>query len=212
MTPRIPSESGTSSDPRGESHAGRLPATEQVLAGYCHDLNGQLASAMGFVYLLGPRIDTEGPGQHLRDCLERIELLLRELRSLVRDEERSSTPSSLADLLRAAPSVLRQHPRFGRAEVQVHGPPDLPAVRVDPASGLRLLLLAIDAAVGGESPPQVDVTVEVQEEHVRLRFGPEGAGPRGPTLPLTTEAEDVGVVVGQQPGGRSPWLDLPRLV
>ncbi len=211
MTPGDSPESGRPIGTESGSAPTRLPATEQVLAGYCHDLNGQLASAMGFVYLLGPRIDAEGPGQHLRDCLERIEMLLRELRSMVRDDERTTTPSSLADLFDLWSTVVRQHPRFTRSSIEIRRPDDLPAVRVDPASGLRLLLLAVDAAVGGDAPPTIEVDVEVGAHTATVRFGPTGVGRRGSTTPLATEATEAGANVGADPDTGAPWLELPRL-
>ena len=96
-------------DPEG------LPATERLLAGYCHDLNGQLASALGWLSLLGPDADTGGPLHHLRASLDRIEELVRELRWLVRDPTPAPAPTSLADLLQAFEATIKQHPRFHRA-------------------------------------------------------------------------------------------------
>ena len=199
--------------PSADHEPGReiLPATEQVLAGFCHDLNGQLASALGFAYLLAPAGGSVGPLGHLRSSLDQIEELVRQLRGMVRESGRSADPASLAELLEAAGTLLRQHPRFPEARIDVDGPEDLPAVRIDFASGVRVLLLAIDAAVAGEPIARVEVGIELRTDQVRLTLGPAGPGVRGPAEPLVREARDAQVAVGLDPAGRVLWVELPNL-
>ena len=194
-------------DPGGEP----LPATEEVLAGFCHDLNGQLASALGFVYLLAPTASVPGPMEHLRSSLDEIEVLVRQLRGIVRDADRSADPASLAELLEALGALVRQHPRFSGAALAVDGPADLPAVRIDFASGLRVLLLAVDAAVAGEAVSTVEVGVDERTDRVRISFGPPGAGIHGSAEPLVREAREARVAVGRDPDGRVSWLEIPKL-
>ncbi len=188
-----------------------LPATEEVLAGFCHDLNGQLASALGFAYLIAPTPGAIGPLEHLRSSLDEIEALVRQLRGIVRDRDRSADPTSLDELLRALAELIRQHPRFHTATIGVDGPADLPAVRVDFASGLRLLLLGIDAAVGGAEVSKVELGVEERSDRVRITFGPVGSGVRGLAEPLVREARDAQVAVGRDPTGRVLWLEITKL-
>jgi hypothetical protein len=188
-----------------------LPATEQVLAGFCHDLNGQLASALGFVYLLAPTGVSVGPLAHLRSSLDQIEVLLRQLRGMVRDDQRSADPTSLIDLLDAAGGLVRQHPRFLSATIHIDGPNDLPAVRIDFASGLRVLLLAIDAAVAGEAVSRIDLGVEARTERVRITIGPRGTGLQGAAEPLVREAREAQVALGRDPTTGEVWLEIPKL-
>lgn len=188
-----------------------LPATEEVLAGFCHDLNGQLASALGFAYLIAPGPGAIGPLEHLRSSLDEIEVLVRRLRGIVRDADRSPDPTSLAELLQALADLIRQHPRFHAATVEVDGPDDLPAVRIDFASGLRVLLLAVDAAVGGSDVAKVEIGIEERTDRVRITFGPIGSDVRGLAEPLVREARDAQVSVGRDPKGRVLWLEIPRL-
>jgi signal transduction histidine kinase len=197
----------TDQDPAHET----LPATEQVLSGFCHDLNGHLASALGFAYLLAPAGGSVGPLEHLRSSLDQIEELVRQLRGMVRDEGRSAAPASLAELLEAVGTLLRQHPRFPQATIDVDGPDDLPAVRIDFASGVRVLLLAIDSAVAGGPIARVEVGVEIGTDRVRLTLGPREPGVCGPAEPLVREARDAQVSVGQDPAGRVLWVELPQL-
>ena len=48
--------SGVGPSPESESMGPHPPATERVLAGYCHDLNGQLTNAFGWLSLMGPSV------------------------------------------------------------------------------------------------------------------------------------------------------------
>jgi hypothetical protein len=151
------------------------PATERVLAGYCHDLNGQLTNAFGWLSLMGPAVAaTEGPTEHLQASLERMESLLRELRWLVRDPNPAADPTSLADLLDAWESALRQHPHFHDVAIERLAPVDLPAVAIDFASALRVLLLAADAAAGGADVAALSVRVEPAARTVRIVFPGSG--------------------------------------
>jgi signal transduction histidine kinase len=140
-----------------------------VLAGYCHDLNGQLTNAFGWLSLLGPAVAApDGPAEHLQSSLERMEALLRELRWLVRDPTPTPDPTSLADLLEAWESALRQHPRFHDVAIERIAPTDLPAVSIDFASALRVLLLAADAAAPGDAVDAVTLEIAAGAEHVGL--------------------------------------------
>lgn len=189
-----------------------LPATERVLAGFCHDLNGQLANASGFAYLLGPEADAEGPGRHLREALDRMEELVRQLRWLTREEARRPEPTSLADLLRALTAVLPRHPRFRTTVVTVDGPADLPAVRVDFASALRVLLLAVDA--GTEPGPVAALKLEVVGGADGVAVGPAGGpttAPRALRTALEREAAEAGLPWTGGTGGASLRVVLPRL-
>lgn len=188
-----------------------LPATERVLAGFCHDLNGQLASALGFVYLLPPTGGATGPVEHLRSSLDEIEVLVRRLRGLVREDTRSADPASLAELLEAVGAILPRHPRFPAAEIRLDTPDDLPAVRADFASAVRVLLLAIDAAAAGDEVTRIEVGVETRTDRVRVTFGPRGDGLHGSADPLMSEAREAGIAVGRDPGGRVLWLEFPKL-
>jgi signal transduction histidine kinase len=185
--------------------AGPPPATERVLAGFCHDLNGQLTNAFGWLSLMGPGEEPGGgPTAHLNESLERMEGLLRELRWLVRESGRTPQPASLVDLLTAWESGLRQHPRFHDVEFVREGDGDLPAIRVDFASALRVLLLAADAAGVSESVSSVRVHTNLRDGRVRLGVSevgrstaPEGDSTLGAAsrLALELEAREAGYAV-----------------
>ncbi len=199
------------SEPEQTPSEAPVSATERVLAGFCHDLNGQLANAMAFAYLLGPDADAEGPGRHLREALDRMEELVRRLRLLVRDEDRTPEPASLGDLLGALAAVLPLHGRFRHTELRVDDPADLPAVRVDFASALRVLLLAVDAGTGADAGDTVELVVTVEPTEVGV--GPAGTavGTASAMAALDRELAEAGLTrVGG--GGRGPLrVVLPRL-
>lgn len=188
-----------------------LPATEEVLAGFCHDLNGQLASALGFVYLLPSTAGLTGPVEHLTSSLEQIEALVRRLRGMVRDERRQTAPASLAELLDALGELLRHHRRFEGATLQLDAPDDLPAVRVDFASALRVLLLAIDAGAAGAVVDRIGLGIEEGTHRVRVTIESTGTGVRGAAGPLVREAREAGIEVGLDPEGRAAWLEMETL-
>jgi hypothetical protein len=199
---------GTGDGPADQRSDPHPPATERVLAGYCHDLNGQLTNAFGWLSLMGPAVSaTEGPAEHLQGSLERMEALLRELRWLVRDPDPTPDPTSLADLVEAWESALRQHPRFHDVSIERVASPDLPAVWIDFASALRVLLLAADAVAGGDAVRALSVRIAPDAEGVGLTLH-SAANPRiGPSVDpssnarvgsraaLATEAREAGLSV-----------------
>lgn len=200
-----------SSQPEPTPSEAPVSATERVLAGFCHDLNGQLANAMAFAYLLGPDADAEGPGRHLREALDRMEELVRRLRWLVRDEDRTPEPTSLGDLLGALMAILPLHGRFRHAELQVEDPADLPAVRVDFASALRVLLLAVDAGTAGEAGDGVELTVRMDPEQVWVGPAGTGVGPMSARAALDRELAEAGLAREGGDGVAPLRIALPRL-
>ena len=186
-------------DPQDALPPGAVPpATERVLATFCHDLNGQLANAYGWLSLLAPTAGVgDGPIEHLRESLERMEALLRELRWLVRDPSRGAEPTSMADLLTAWESALEKHPRFHDAAIARETSVELPAVRVDFASALRVMLLAADSVAGGESVDSVSVEVSAVGDHAVVAFRSPGAeaGNAASRELMRSEADDSGLQV-----------------
>lgn len=198
--------------PAEPSSTTSLPAPERILAGFCHDLNGHLASAAGFAHLMGPGSDADGPGRHLREALDRIEDLVRQLRWLARDDHRDPEPTSLADLLAAVTGILPRHPRFRHAEVTVDGPGDLPAVRVDFGSAVRVLLQAIDLGTGTEALGRVVVSVEVGPDRVAVGAGAHPLEPGSRLEALDREIAEAGLARRGGDGEQPLRIVLPRLV
>mgnify|MGYP001821613512 CR=1 FL=1 len=205
-------DSGGGSTPDPESAGPHPPATERVLAGYCHDLNGQLTNAFGWLSLMGPTVSAgDGPAEHLRGSLERMEALLRELRWLIRDPAPTSDPTSLADLLEGWEAALRQHPRFHGVTVERLAPRDLPAVSIDFASALRVLLLAADAAAGGTTVDSMTLRIDSEEGGVNLTFfsatDPQVASPVDPTTTGRVGSRASLLVEAREAGFGVAWID-----
>ena len=201
-------------DPLDPGALGSVPATERVLSGFCHDLNGQLANASGFLYLLGP--DERGtpeeersPREHLRAALDRMEDLVRQLHWLTRGDGRAPEPVSTTDLLRSLCTLLARLPRFHNAVIERLGPDDLPATRVDFHATLRALLTVIDAGTPGGTVPRVGVVVEVDDAWIRI--GPESGGLHRGRDALATEVERAGLIWRGGSDGTPLRVQLPRL-
>lgn len=194
-----------------------IPATERILGGFCHDLNGQLANAAGFLYLLDPGPDEETPGEadaeapraQLVAALERMEELVRQLRWLARGEGGGPEPVSTADLVGALRALLPRLPRFHNAVIEQFGPDDLPATRVDFHAALRALLTAIDAGTPGGVVRRVGVVVEVEDEGIRI--GPEAPGLHGGREALDVETTRAGLTWNGGDDGAPLRVQLPRL-
>lgn len=199
----------TTDTPRESTADEPLPATERVLSGFCHDLNGQLANAAGFLYLLGSDEHTEGPRSYLREALDRMEELVRQLRWLARDQAVAAEPVSAGDLVRALVALLHRLPRFHNAAIERVGATDLPAIRVDFHAALRVLLTAIDAGTPGGDVGRVTVAVEVDDRAVYI--GPGDPGEVSSPRALTAEAEVAGLRWSGGTKGEPLRVQLPRL-
>lgn len=192
-----------------ETERAPVPATERVLSGFCHDLNGQLANASGFLYLLGSDEGDEGPREYLREALDRMEELVRQLRWLTRDGPGRPEPVSTTDLLAALISILPRLPRFHNAVVDRVGVDDLPATRVDFPSALRLLLLAVDAGTPSGEVARIELCVELTDD--RILIGPSGPARREVVAPLDREAVEAGLSWSGGTDGSPLRVELPRL-
>lgn len=198
--------------PAEPSSTSDLPAPERILAGFCHDLNGHLSSAAGFAHLMGPGSDADGPGRHLREALDRIEELVRQLRWLSRDDHRDPEPTSLADLLTTVAGILPRHPRFRHADVTVDGLHDLPAVRVDFGSAVRVLVQAVDVATGAEPLRRVVLSVEVGPDRVAVSAGAHPVESGSRLDALDREIAEAGLARRGGDGEEPLRIVLPRLV
>lgn len=186
-----------------------IPATERVLSGFCHDLNGQLANAAGFLYLLGPDEAGEGPRGYLREALDRMEELVRQLRWLARDGQVAPEPVSAAELVASLEHLLRRLPRFHNARVERTGPDDLPAIRVDFHAALRVLLTAVDAGTPPGDATRVGVVVEVDDAEIRI--GPDGSVEAESLESLAAEAAAAELSWSGGSEGAPLRVQLPRL-
>lgn len=191
-----------------------IPTTERILGGFCHDLNGELASAAGFLYLLeggGAEAGGEGEGARaqLQGALERIETIVVQLRWLARTEDGGPEPISTADLLRSLRALLGRLPRFQTAVVEQIGPGDLPATRVEMHAALRALLTAVDVGTPGGTVPRVAVAVEVLADAIRI--GPATAGLHRGREELDLETARAGLSWDGGVDGTPIRLQLPRL-
>ncbi|MEK9502529.1 sensor histidine kinase [Gaopeijia maritima] len=186
-----------------------IPATERVLSGFCHDLNGQLANASGFLYLLGSDEAGEGPRGYLREALDRMEELVRQLRWLARDGQVVPEPVSTADLVASLEALLTRLPRFHNARVERTGPTDLPATRVDFHAALRVLLTAVDAGTAPGDATRVGLVVEVDDEEIRI--GPDGPVDAESLECLAAEAATAGLNWSGGREGVPLRVQLPRL-
>jgi hypothetical protein len=95
--------------------------------------------------------------------------------------------------------------------VDRRGPADLPAVRTDFASALRVLLLAADALVDGDAVESLTLRIDEDGSTVRLGFEPASARPTTGAGALEREARTAGIDLGTDGEGRLRWVELPRL-
>ncbi len=192
------------------------PATERVLNGFCHDLNGQLASAAGFLHLLEP-VDGDGSDpaggamvrEQLQASLDRLEDLVRQLRWLASSDGDGPEPVSTVDLVGALRNLLVRLPRFRNATIERIGPGELPATRVEIHATLRALLTAIDAGTPGGAVDRVGVVVEVADDAVRI--GPESPGLHRTAAWLDVEVARAGLAWSGGADGTPVRIQLPRL-
>jgi len=119
---------------------------DAVVAGICHDLNDRLSALSGIVQLA--RLDglvDETVGDTLQSELEKVEDLVRLLRTLPAGRVEEPEPVRLADVVATVAALLRRHRGLEDVRVDLVAEAD-PIVRTEWSSLARGVLLVVAAA------------------------------------------------------------------
>ncbi|HEX7049130.1 MAG TPA: hypothetical protein VF188_02875 [Longimicrobiales bacterium] len=187
---------------------------EEILAGFCHEMNGRLTTLRGTLELACMDGQVEaGVGDELAAELERLERTVRLVRHLGAERDTEPEPIRPIELLPLAVTLLRHHRELGGIEVEVAEVGDTPAVLAPWSRLLRLLtLLLAGAAEAAQRDGRGGVRVEVRGDgdDVVVEAG-RGARPTagsGAETPAEARAGDA-VAVGGAEAGRGAGLDGP---
>jgi hypothetical protein len=85
-------------------------AVEVAIVGMCHRLNGQLAAASAYVYLMKRRGQLGGMEEALQGHMDDLAHSVRLIRSLCRETEEDRSPIALSLLAETATDVMMHHP------------------------------------------------------------------------------------------------------
>ena len=194
-----------------------LAATEtmaslgKISAAVAHEVNNPLFGILTYARL-ALRDNENTPGQE--KTVERLRVIERESRrcgdiirnllNFARPRQPSRQPTDLASLASHALALLKHPFELQNVAVEQSFPPDLPAVRCDPAQiqqvFVALLVNAGEAMRGGEG--SIHMAAEHRGDEVDIRIADTGPGIPGSVLPhifepfYTTKAETQGTGLG----------------
>jgi len=175
------------------AHTERLAAIGTMAAGVAHEINNPLATVIGSRDLaervLDQAADEDDPArsiaetremlQDMREGLERIRLIVRDLAQFSRGDHAHAEEVDLDEVVRATCHLIGNQLRHrARLQIELGGVPTLPGVRVKIAQVVtNLLLNAIQALDEGRtSAHRILVRTWSDAEHVHLLVEDTGCG------------------------------------
>lgn len=166
------------SDVSSDAGAARwLSVHDDLLRGLAHAFSNRVATVSAIAALFdSSRVPDERVLAGLRADADRLDGLLEQLRQLPRRDEADLEPMMPGDSVRAALGLFEHHPDYRDVRCTVVVADDVQPVRADPASLQHALCVALVAAC-------------------RVGAGPDGAGPAGVRVALSTEGEAVRIEV-----------------
>lgn len=175
-------------------------AADGVLRGLAHELSNRT----GTIGAVAEALAAERPDSRLAAALgveaERLQELLRLLRLLPADAERTAEPVRPADVVSDALALFALHPAGRGATVDAAALDDAPPVRVRVPALTRALLVLLTATAGDEGEA-VRVHAAADDAWLELRVEGEGAvGDADGAL------EEAGALVAAD-GGAATWSD-----
>jgi signal transduction histidine kinase len=173
----------------------KLAALSRLTAGVAHEIKNSLHAMIIHLELIRQKlsgvrteeeqVDRQAANVHVEviaTALRRLDEMLQGLLKFTRPEELRLQPVSLASVIEAMMPIVNAEAQKSGVEVTVECPPDLPALRADPAmlqqALLNLALNACQAMPGGgrlriAGRPVRDRRVEVVVEDTGAGIAPE---------------------------------------
>jgi signal transduction histidine kinase len=187
----------------------KLATVGRLAAGVAHEVGNPLGAISGYAELARSRLPADGDPavadaiRRIAEAAGRIDHTVRGLLDFARPGSLALAPVSLAAVVDAAVDLARVQARFGRVEVTVRLPADLPRVmgreRELGQAILNLLLNAADA-MGGEG--RIRIEAATVGDRVEVSVADSGPGIAPEDLPrlfdpfFTTKAPGAGSGLG----------------
>ena len=207
----------------------KLASIGEMAAAVAHGLRNPLASLRAAAQLVRRHPDAPSSGEHLDaivDEVDRLDRRITHLLSFSRPAPYRPMPERLDRLVEHLIPALAEPIRERRVQLEVHVPPDLPEVRVDPMqleqALLELVSNALDAMPdGGRLRLDARAADGAGESRVVIQIADTGAGIPAHILPsvcepfFTTRADGTGLGLAiakryvEQNGGRLEIASAP---
>jgi len=160
----------------GRAAARWLTIHDELLRGLAHTLSNRIATIDAATFMLGlDGADAQGQCATLRGETERLEALLRAMRTLPRHGNAAAEPVMPGDAVQGALAVQAHHNdlRDVRCDVMIDG--DVPPAYAEPLSLQHALLVAIAAAGHAAGPAGIVLHVSATSDVVRFSVTPRDA-------------------------------------